>query len=120
MKFLRKFFRSIFDNICFKLSKYNHYFHSIINKRLCPSIILLELYQKAKRYSTGCQGFLDDCMRFPTGQQVKLVVKYIQYKPKTKLYFLKLSDGWTTVAAIIPQHNELYQRVCQVYVGMKI
>lgn len=94
----------------------------IKNKRVNANNIILQLYKKCLFYEKQRQGPLQCSLASMSGsrgknfgKQINLLVVDIGYNEGMELYFVQLSDGWSSVFAVLSSDNELVQ-----YVGRKL
>ena len=118
-------FQSLYNEVFFKLLKYETYWPGVINKQCHPSNIIVEISKKSLKIAIeGTCSYLRYCIsKDQVGRKVNVIVRDKVYNSKMGIVYLLLSDGWESVWAAIETRNILQPYLLndsKVSVGTKL
>jgi hypothetical protein len=85
------------------MTKYECFWPDIANKQCNPSNIIVEINKKCLKMAVeGTCSYLRHCIvKEEFGRKISLIVRDKCLNNKMEIVFLKLSDGWTSVWAVV-------------------
>ena len=116
-------FQQLYEQICFKLLKYQTFFVEVHNKRLEASNVLVEMHKKSKIVQSGTPflGWMDFCISENKFYHSFIAeVRELYHSDKINTYFILLADGWSSVWAVVTEKNSLYKFVQKLTILSKI